>query len=108
MKGITIGQRNKPKDYYDMYMTAKHLQGGPKALGQRLAGFKDNKLIIEAMENVRRYFDSPKGLGPTSVADFMGEEDREAREIIQRDAYEVMQAVTAEFDRAASVADAES
>jgi hypothetical protein len=91
-----------------MYMTAKHLQGGPKALGQRLAGFKDNKLIIEAIENVRRYFDSPKGLGPTSVADFMGEEDREAREIIQRDAYEVMQAVIAEFDRAASVADAES
>ena len=108
MKGVTIGQRNKAKDYYDMYMIAKHLEGGPTVLGQRLAGYKNNKVIIEAIENVRRYFDSPKGLGPTSVADFMGEDDREAREIIQRDAYEVMQAVIAEFDRAVSAAEAGS
>lgn len=98
MKGVAIGQRTKAKDYYDIYMIAKHLEGGPAALGKRLGGFKGNKVIAEAAENVRKYFDSPKGLGPTSVADFEGEDEAEAREILQRDAYEVVAAVLAAFD----------
>jgi hypothetical protein len=106
MKGVTIAQRTKAKDYYDVYMMTKHLEGGPAALGRRLVAFKQNKVIVEALENVRKYFDSPKGLGPTSVADFMGEDDQATREIIQRDVYEVMQAVIAEFERAAPAAEA--
>ena len=89
MKGMTIGQRTKAKDYYDLYMIAKHLEGGATALGKRLAGFRDNKVILEAANNVRKYFNSPKGLGPTSVADFEGENDTDAREILQRDVFEV-------------------
>jgi hypothetical protein len=98
MKGVAIGQRTKAKDYYDIYMIAKHLDGGPTALGKRLSSFKGNKVILEAAENVRKYFDSPRGLGPTSVADFMGEEDSQTREILQRDAYEVVALLLAEFD----------
>jgi hypothetical protein len=108
MKGVTIAQRTKAKDYYDLYMITKHLEGGPVALGKRLIAVKHNKIIVEAIDNVRQYFDSPKGLGPTSVADFMGEDNQEAREIIQRDAYEVMQSVIGELDRVASAADAGS
>lgn len=100
MKGVAIGQRTKAKDYYDVYMIAKHLDGGPTALGKRLGAFKGNKVIVEAAENVRRYFDSPKGLGPTSVAEFEGEDDPETREILQRDVYEVVALVLAEFDKA--------
>ena len=99
MKGVAIGQRTKAKDYYDIYMIAKHLDGGPTALGKRLGAFKNNKVIAEAAENVRKYFDSPKGLGPTSVADFEGEDDPEARDILQRDVYEVIALVLAEFDK---------
>jgi hypothetical protein len=62
--------------------------------------FKGNKVILEAAENVRNYFDSPKGLGPTSVADFEGEDETEAREIQQRDVYEVVALVLTEFDKA--------
>lgn len=106
MKGVAIAQRTKAKDYYDIYMIAKHLDGGPTALGKRLGGFKSNKVIVEAAENVGKYFDSPKGLGPTSVAEFEGEDDPEAREILQRDVYEVIALVLAEFDKAASVPNA--
>ena len=98
MKGITIGQRTKAKDYYDLFMLAKHFKGGPKSLAQSLIPFAKNELIREAIENVRRYFDSTKGLGPTSVAEFKGEHDSDAREILQRDVYEVIQVVLAEVD----------
>ena len=100
MKGAAIGQRTKAKDYYDIYMIAKHLEGGPTALGKRLGTCKGSKVIVEAAENVRKYFDSPKGLGPISVADFEGEDDPEAREILQRDVYEVVALVLTEFDKA--------
>lgn len=99
MKGVAMGQRTKAKDYYDIYMIAKHIDGGPAELGTRLRAFRGNKVMIEATENVRNYFDSPKGLGPTSVADFEGETDSEAREILQRDVYEVVARVLAEFDK---------
>jgi hypothetical protein len=102
MKGVAIGQRTKAKDYYDIYMIAKHLDGGPTALGKRLGTFKKNKVIVEATENVRKYFDSPRGLGPTSVADFEGEDDPDVREILQRDVYEVVALVLAEFEKAES------
>ncbi len=101
MKGVAIAQRTKAKDYYDLYMIAKHLEGGPASLGKRLAAFRNNKIILEAAENVRKYFDSPKGLGPTSLADFEGEDDSEAREILQRDAFEVIKIVLEEFDKPA-------
>jgi hypothetical protein len=104
MKGVTVGQRTKAKDYYDIYMMSKHLEGGPTALGRRLAALSQSKVIIEALENVRKYFDSPRGLGPTSVADFIGEDDQATREIIQRDAYEVIKTVIAELERAAPAA----
>jgi hypothetical protein len=100
MKGVAISQRTKAKDYYDLYMLAKHLAGGPTALGQRLSAFRQNKVIVEAADNVRKYFDSPKGLGPTSVADFLGETEPESREIVQRDGFEVLIAVLTGFDNA--------
>jgi hypothetical protein len=39
-------------------------------------------------------------VGPTSVAEFEGEDDPEAREILQRDVYEVVALVLTEFDKA--------
>ena len=85
-------------------MIGKYLEGGPERLGTQLGNFNNNKVILEAIANVRNYFDSPKGLGPTSVPDFLGETDPESREILQRDAFEVMQAVLSEFQRASGTA----
>jgi hypothetical protein len=39
-------------------------------------------------------------LGPTSVAEFEAEDDPEAREILQRDVYEVVAVLLAQFDKA--------
>jgi len=102
MKGITIGQRTKAKDYYDLFMLAKHFKGGPKWLAQSLIPFSKNKLVREAIENVRKYFDSTKGLGPTSVADFKDEQDPAAREILQRDVFEVVQTLLNDIDHPAT------
>ncbi len=95
MKGICIGQRTKAKDYYDLYMLAKHFKEGPKSLAESLAPHKENGLLKEALANIHRYFDSPNGLGPTLVAQFLGEPDADEREIRRRDAFEVIQAVLA-------------
>ena len=102
MKGIAIGQRTKAKDYYDLFMLAKHFKGGPKWLAQSLIPFSKNKLVREAIENVRKYFDSTKGLGPTSVADFKDEQDPAAREILQRDVFEVVQTLLNDIDHPAT------
>lgn len=95
MKGICIGQRTKAKDYYDLYMLAKHFKEGPKSLAESLVPHKDNGLQKEALTNIHRYFDSPNGLGPTLVAEFLGEPGGDEREIRRRDAFEVIQAVLA-------------
>src|SRR6266567_646267 len=102
MKGIALGQRTKAKDYYDLFMLAKHFKGGPKWLAQSLIPFSKNKLVREAIENVRKYFDSTKGLGPTSVADFKDEQDPTAREILQRDVFEVVQTLLNDIDHPAT------
>jgi hypothetical protein len=95
MKGICIGQRTKAKDYYDLYMLTKHFKEGPKSLAASLFPHKKNGLLKEALANTHRYFDSPDGLGPTMVAEFLGELEGEDREIQRRDAFEVVQTVLA-------------
>jgi hypothetical protein len=95
MKGICLGQRTKAKDYYDLYMLAKHFKKGPESLAESLRPHEENGLVKEAIANIRRYFDAPNGLGPTLVADFLGEHDPEAREIRRRDAFETMEGVVA-------------
>jgi hypothetical protein len=106
MKGVAIGQRTKAKDSYDIYMVAKHIDGGPAELGRQLANFRANRVMIEATGNVRKYFDSPRGLGSTSVAEFEGEVDSETRDILQRDVYEVITRVLVEFDKVDPTLDA--
>jgi hypothetical protein len=55
MKGICTGQRTKAKDYYDLYMLAKHFKEGPKSLAESLVPHKDNGLLKEALANIHRY-----------------------------------------------------
>lgn len=93
MKGICMGQRSKPKDFYDLYMLAKHFKDGPTDLAEQLAPHAKNPLLQEAIANINRYFRMPEDFGPTSVADFLGEDDPESREILRRDAFELVTAV---------------
>ena len=54
---------------------------------------KGNGLLKEALGNIHQYFDLPNGLGPTLVAEFLGEPEGDESEIRRRDAFEVLQAV---------------
>ena len=39
MKGITMGQRTKPKDFYDLYMLVKYFKKGPRSIAGSLRPF---------------------------------------------------------------------
>lgn len=62
-------------------------------MAESLVPHKENGLLKEALANIHRYFDSPNGLGPTLIAEFLGEAEGDEREIRRRDAFEVVQAV---------------
>jgi hypothetical protein len=99
MKGILVGQRTKPKDYYDLYMLVKHFKKGPRSLAESIKPFLANKLVREAITHIRRYFERFDSLGPNSVAEFFHPSDPEAWAVIQRDAFEQLQALLNEIDR---------
>jgi hypothetical protein len=98
MKGITMGQRTKPKDFYDLFMLVKYFKDGPGSIAAGLRPLLDNRLVGEAMANIRRYFERFDSLGPVSVAEFFQPSDPEAWAVIQRDAFEQLQALLNEID----------
>jgi hypothetical protein len=98
MKGITMGQRTKPKDFYDLFMLVKYFKDGPGSIAASLSPLLDNKLVGEAMANIRRYFERFDSLGPVSVAEFFQPSDPESWAVIQRDAFEQLQALLNEID----------
>jgi hypothetical protein len=91
MKGIAIAQRTKPKDFYDLYMLVKYFNKGPQSIAENVKPQLGNRLVQEALENVRRCFQDIESLGPTSVADFFDPPDPETRAVVQRDAFELFQ-----------------
>jgi len=49
-----------------------------------------HSLIQEALKSVTEYFDGVDAIGPIAVADFLEVNDPEEREVVCRDAYEVL------------------
>jgi hypothetical protein len=98
MKGITMGQRTKPKDYYDLYMLVKYFREGPRSVAASVRPFLGNKLVCEAIAHVRRYFERFDSLGPKLIAEFFHPSDPEAWAVTQRDAFEQLQALLNEID----------
>jgi hypothetical protein len=97
MKGITVGQRTKAKDFYDLYMLVKFFKEGPHSIAESLKPLVEDKLVREAVANVRQYFQGSESLGPVSVAEFLHPFDPEARAVVQRDAFELFQALLHEL-----------
>jgi hypothetical protein len=88
MKAQALKGRLKEKDAYDIYYCLRYYPGSHRALVKAFKTFPSNKLIDEGLQILQEKFASPEHIGPVFVADFSEETDREAREIIQRDAYE--------------------
>lgn len=98
MKGITIGQRAKSKDFYDLFMLVKYFKDGPSSIAASLRPLLGNKLVGEATANIRRYFERFDSSGPVSVTEFFHPSDPESRSVIQRDAFEQLQMLLNEID----------
>ena len=93
MKAQALKGRLKEKDAYDIYYCVRQYPGGHSKLVKAFESFPSNKLIDEGLQILREKFASPEHVGPVFVADFYGEIDQDAREIIQRDAYERVKAL---------------
>jgi hypothetical protein len=88
MKGMTMYERMKEKDAYDIYYCVEHFPGGVEGLAAEFKSFIKNKLVIEGLGKIRNKFASVEHIGPKWVADFLEVTEKEDREIIMRRAYE--------------------
>jgi len=90
MKGIALASRASEKDAYDLYLLCKNYKSGPASLAAELQAMRWHSLIQEALKSVTEYFDGVDAIGPIAVADFLEVNDPEEREVVCRDAYEVL------------------
>ncbi len=88
MKGMALHDRIKEKDAWDVYYCLRNYPGGLDKVFDEFYDFLDNSLVKEGMEKLADKFSSPDHLGPKMVADFEEVTDWEARQFLQRDAYE--------------------
>ena len=88
MKGMALADRIKEKDAWDIYYCLTHHPGGSEKLIEEFRPHIDNVLVKEGLLKISEKFASPAHVGPRHVADFEAVKDAEAREALQRDAFE--------------------
>lgn len=88
MKAIAFNDRLKEKDAYDIFYCLKHFPGGIQGVADEFQDYLHHGLVVEAIEILKDKFQGPDSLGPISLAVFDQIEDDEEKEIIQRDAFE--------------------
>ena len=88
VKGMTLHDRLKPKDPWDLYFCLVNYPGGLDALVQEFRPHLRHGLVVEGLRKIREKFLSPDHVGPKSVADFEELTDPDARGLLQRDAFE--------------------
>ena len=98
MKGMALYDRMKEKDAYDIYYCVRNFQGGIEKLAEEFRPFLDNKLVKEGLGKIADKFLSPEHFGPVAVVDFNEITDAEERMIIQRDAFERVNALLQKLD----------
>ena len=90
MKGMVLDSRLKEKDAYDIYFTLLNYDGGIEALVEFFRPHLSNRLVLEGLSKIRNKFSEVDALGPVAVADFMEITDADEREMIKRDAFEIV------------------
>ena len=88
MKGMTLANRLKEKNAWDIYYCLTHHPDGPDNLIEKFKPFIGHGLLQEGLNNIMEKFESTDHIGPQHVADFMEISDEEERERIKRDAFE--------------------
>ncbi len=92
MKSAALDARIKHKDAYDIWFVLANYPGGVNAVIEQFAPFADHGLVLEAIEILKKKFESPNHFGPTSVAEFLEQSGEEA-ELTRRDAFERVRAL---------------
>jgi len=93
MKGMTLWERMKEKDAYDIYYCCRNYPGGLTALVEAIRPLVRNRLAREGLGKIKTKFAIVDGIGPTWVADFLEIADAEERTRIQREAFELVNAL---------------
>ena len=93
MKGMAIWERMKEKDAYDIYYCCRNYPGGLTALVKAIKPLVMNKLAREGLGKIKTKFAIVDGIRPTWVTEFLEIVDREERARVQREAFELVNAL---------------
>ena len=88
MKGMTLWESAKEKHPWDIYFIIRHYPGGIDGLVELFGPFLDNKLVNEGLAKIKRKFEFPDSVGPVWTANFEYQELTDMKKLIQRDAFE--------------------
>jgi hypothetical protein len=93
MKSFALGDRLKEKDAYDIVYCLRNNPGGIDPLSDALKALADHNLVQESLEILAEKFADPESVGPVHAANFQEISDPDERALVQRDAYERVQAL---------------
>lgn len=89
-KGMALWTRMKEKDAFDIYFCIKNFPGGIEVLTEKIKPIVKNKIAREGLGKIKAKFDTVNSVGPNFVADFLEISDSEEREIVKREAFELV------------------
>jgi hypothetical protein len=101
IKSITLMERMKEKDAYDICFCIENYPGGHKILAEEFRSKTDNKLIVEGIGILREKFGRLDSIGPVWAAQTAVGTTADAvfeMEMAQRRAYELVNALLREID----------
>lgn len=98
MKGMALWEGMKEKHAYDIYYCCKNYPGGLVPLVKEIRPLVKNNLAKEGLGKIKAKFATVNGLGPAVVADFLEISDPEERAGVQREAFELVNALMEELD----------
>ena len=101
IKAITLGERKKEKDAYDIFFCIDNFPGGPRALAREFRAIIGNPLVAEGISVLRAKFARLDGVGPVwaaLVAAGVDFQNLEVKQNWQRRAFEIVHALLRELD----------
>ncbi|MFH0798753.1 MAG: nucleotidyl transferase AbiEii/AbiGii toxin family protein [Pseudomonadota bacterium] len=87
MKGITISERYKEKDAYDIYSLIAHYKEGSLSVLQEVKEHLANGLVREGMRGLVQKFEAERSPGPTWAAKFMEPKNENEAALRQAEIY---------------------
>ena len=93
MKGMVLWETYKEKHAYDIYFIVRNFPGGINALADQFKPVLPNRLVQEGLGKIRSKFEKINSIGPKWIVNFEGIADEESKELIQRDAFERINAL---------------